>query len=74
MNKLVSLAQIKHYKSIVLSKQTHTTLAKTLSLFKANPDFDKLTYNHHFNTTNFSFMIEQMSRIGWIADEIDHHP
>ena len=74
MNRLASLAQIKHYKTIPLAITTHSTLAASLRLFQHDSKYERLTYTHTFNPLHYTFIIEQMSRIGWIADEIDHHP
>jgi len=74
MNKLFSLLQIKKYKATLLSQSAHSTLSSRLKLFKPDASFNRLSYTHHYDIANYSFVIEQMGRIGWIADEIDHHP
>jgi hypothetical protein len=74
MNKLASLAQIKAYKPKELSTATHVALAGTLKHFLPNTTHTALAYTYPFATHSLPFLHEKMTRIGTVADEIDHHP
>lgn len=74
MNRLLSLQQLKQHKPTVLSAATHTALARSLRLFSAAPDHSHLSYSHRFPAAGLPSLLEKMSRIGWAADEMDHHP
>ena len=74
MNKLSSLAQIRNYAPKPLSPQTHQALLKGLSKFKASQDYSHMAYTHAFEADSLPFILEKMSKIGCIADEMGHHP
>jgi pterin-4a-carbinolamine dehydratase len=74
MNRIASLAQVKLYKSRPLSVQTHTALGSTLRHFVPNTALTHLSYTHRFPVQSLPFLHEKMTRIGTVADEIDHHP
>lgn len=74
MNKLSSLLQIKQCKAKPLAAATHEALAKGLSFFALNSTHTQLAYTCAFQKESLPFVHEKMSRIGCIADEIDHHP
>jgi pterin-4a-carbinolamine dehydratase len=74
MNKLATLAQIKTYKPKELSSATHAALRGTLKHFLPDPTITALTYTYSFPAHSLPFLHEKMTRIGTIADEIDHHP
>lgn len=74
MNKLKSLKQIKAYKAKELTMATHVVLSGTLKHFLLNPTITALTYTYSFSNHSLTFLHEKMTRIGTIADEMDHHP
>ncbi len=74
MHKLSSLLQIKLYKSRSLDLGSHKTLSRTLKFFVPDPDYNKLSFDYWFKPEQYSEVLLKMNKIGWVADEIDHHP
>jgi 4a-hydroxytetrahydrobiopterin dehydratase len=74
MNRLTSLLQIKKYKARPLLTETHQELQKTIKFFTPDASYNRLTWTYWFKKEDYSVVLEQMGRIGWTADDIDHHP
>ena len=74
MNKLTSLMQIKQYKPKPLLDSSHKALGGTLKYFQADSKFNSLSFCFWFKKDQHWEVLEKMNRIGWLADEIDHHP
>jgi len=74
MNRLTSLLQIKHYKPRQLQPGTHRELKKSVKYFTADTDYRRLSWTYWFKNDDYSSVLEKMNRIGWMADEIQHHP
>lgn len=74
MNKLSSMGQIKLYRAKPLLPTSHEALAKNLKLFTPDHDFNRLSFTLWFKKDEYVNILEKMNRIGWLADEIDHHP
>jgi pterin-4a-carbinolamine dehydratase len=72
--KQLTLNYIKTYVAKPLGEDIHLSLSKKLRYFKPNPSFTQLEYRYFFDPKKSSALYEKMNRIGWIADEIDHHP
>lgn len=74
MNRISSLKQICAYKPKPLSPDTHNILSKKLQQFKLNSDYTYLKATYQFNSDQYSKIVDKMSIIGQIADNMDHHP
>jgi 4a-hydroxytetrahydrobiopterin dehydratase len=74
MNKLASLKQISSYRPKALSPEAHTKLTKNLSQFKLSPDFTYLKATFTFPNSDYNKIVDRMTVIGQIADNMDHHP
>ncbi len=78
MNTLKSLAQIKNYRPKKLNEKAHAELLKSLTKFKINADKTKLNLVYSIPQTDnidaHMFVLQQMNRIGVIANSMDHHP
>lgn len=74
MNKLSSLLQVKLYKARPLLDTSHKALSSTLKFFTADTDYNRLSFCYWFTPNQYADVLEKMNRIGWLADEIDHHP
>lgn len=74
MNKIASLKQICAYRPKPLSPETHSILSKQLKEFKLNPDYTYLKATYQFTNEQYSKIVDKMTIIGQIADNMDHHP
>ncbi len=74
MNKITSLKQICSYRPKALSPETHKTLTKHLQNFKLNPDYTYLKATYKFKKDEFNSVVDKMTIIGRVADNMDHHP
>lgn len=72
--KKLGIQNIKGYIAKPLSEEVHLSLSKKLRFFKPNSSYTQLEYWYKFDPQKSSSLYEKMNRIGWIADEIDHHP
>lgn len=68
------IKNIKAYVAKPLTEDIHLSLSKNLRFFKPNSSYTQLEYKYIFDPKKSSSLYEKMNRIGWIADEIDHHP
>lgn len=74
MNKLTSLKQISSYRPKALSLDTHNILNKQLNQFQINSDQSYLKAVYKFDKENYNKVVDKMTIIGQIADNMDHHP
>ena len=74
MNRITSLIQIKNYKARPLLEASHKELAKTIKFFSPDQMYNRLSWTYWFKKEDYSMVLEKMNRIGWAADEIQHHP
>jgi pterin-4a-carbinolamine dehydratase len=74
MNKLTSLKQISSYRPKALSADAHKLLVKQLQQFKLSPDNTYLKVTFNFPSNQYNSVIDKMTIIGQIADNMDHHP
>jgi 4a-hydroxytetrahydrobiopterin dehydratase len=74
MNKLSSLSQVKLYRAKALLPTSHEILAKHLKLFTPDHEYNRLSFTYWFKKDDYTNILEKMNRIGWLADEMDHHP
>lgn len=74
MNKLTSILQIQQYKPKLLQPGTHRELKKYIKFFTQDAEYRKLSWTYWFKNDEYSSVLERMNRIGWMADEIQHHP
>lgn len=74
MNKLTSLKQISAYRPKPLSPNAHTTLSSHLHQFKLTPNHTYLKATFTFPSSHYTQVVDTMTTIGQIADNMDHHP
>lgn len=74
MNRISSLLQVKAYHPKPLLLSSHTALTKALKFFTPDAEYTRLSFTYWFNSSQHTDVLEKMNRIGWIADEIEHHP
>lgn len=74
MNKLTSLKQISGYRPKALSANAHQTLIKQLNQFKLSSDYTYLKATYQFPSSQYNAVVDKMTIIGQIADNMDHHP